>query len=372
MRLHHVSGFIAALAVGCVAPATQPAAPQEPAYTLVDEGHMRVRADLWPRLATARAERSDVSAEIEGVGHLEFAPDAAYAVRVPFPAYVEAVHVAAGAQVRTNEPLATLRSGEVARLRSEVRRLTATLSAQRDAVTRFKKLVTQGAASPRELVEAEAGLAAGEAELRGVRESLRAVQADHQGADRFILRASADGQVLLRTLDPGERVTPEDDEPAFLIGDAVRLIATAAFPEHEAAAVREGADCTFSVPALGAERFAGRLVQVVQTLDRATRTAVAVCMPKAPDPRLRGQMAVRVRATVRGDETLVVPRSAVLLRRDALVVFVVRGERLLERRTVALGARFGEKVQIVDGLTPGDEVVVQQAVLLDGELDRLL
>ncbi|MFY0535915.1 hypothetical protein [Nannocystis pusilla] len=93
---------------------------------------------------------------------------------------------------------------------------------------------------------------------------------------------------------------------------------------------------------------------------------------EGPDPRLRGQMAVRVRATVRGDETLVVPRSAVLLRRDALVVFVVRGERLLERRTVALGARFGEKVQIVDGLAAGDEVVVQQAVLLDGELDRLL
>ena len=55
MRLFHVFGFIAVFAVGCVAPATQPAAPQEPPYTLVDEGHMRVRADLWPRLATARA-----------------------------------------------------------------------------------------------------------------------------------------------------------------------------------------------------------------------------------------------------------------------------------------------------------------------------
>lgn len=61
-----------------------------------------------------------------------------------------------------------------------------------------------------------------------------------------------------------------------------------------------------------------------------------------------------------------------LLRRDALVVFVAAGEQLLERRVVALGAGFGDKVQIVDGLAAGDEVVIDNAVLLDGELDRLL
>ncbi|MFY0535916.1 hypothetical protein [Nannocystis pusilla] len=239
MRLLQVSGFIAVLAVGCVAPATQPAAPQEPPYTLVDEGHMRVRADLWPRLATARAERSDVTAEIEGVGHLEFAPDAAYAVRVPFPAYVEAVHVAAGAQVRTNEPLATLRSGEVARLRSEVRRLTATLSAQRDAVTRFKSWSRRGCFAAR------AGRGGGGAggrrggASRGAREPAGGPGRPpgrgplHPARERRRPGAAAH-------LDPGERVTPEDDDPAFLIGDAVRLIATAAFPEHEAASVREG------------------------------------------------------------------------------------------------------------------------------------
>jgi cobalt-zinc-cadmium efflux system membrane fusion protein len=372
MRISFLPGLVAVLATSCATPAPREPAMLAPAYAPAPDGCMRVREDLWPRLALARAERSDVEAEIEGVGRLEFAPDAAYAVRVPFSAYVETVHVAAGAQVRANDALATLRSGEVAQLRSDIRRLTATLAARRDAVTRFKKLVAEGAASPRELVEAESELAAGEAELRGVRESLRAVQADHRGADRFVLRASADGQVLRRTLDPGERVSPDDLEPAFLIGDAVRLIATAAFPERDAAAVREGAECMFWAPALGAERFAGELVQVVQTLDRATRTAVAVCRPDAADPRLRAEMAVRVRALVRGGETLVVPRSAVLLRRDALVVFVAVGERLLERRAVSLGASLGERVQITGGLEAGDEVVIDNAVLLDGELDRLL
>ncbi|MCY1054038.1 efflux RND transporter periplasmic adaptor subunit [Nannocystis sp. SCPEA4] len=372
MRTAFVPWLAAAVTVGCAAPAPRESVTLAPAYTPTADGRMRVREDLWERLALVRAERSDVEAEIEGLGRLEFAPDAAYAVRVPFDAYVEAVHVAAGSHVRPDDALATLRSGEVARLRSEIRRLTATLAARRDAVTRFNQLVAQGAASPRELVEAEAELAAGEAELRGVRESLRAVQADHRGADRFVLRASAAGQVLRRTLDPGERVSPDDVEPAFLIGDAVRLIATAAFPERDAAAVREGAECTFFAPALGAERFAGTLVQVVQTLDRATRTAVAVCQPETTEPRLRAEMAVRVRAVARGVDTLVVPRRAVLLRRDAMVVFVAAGDHVLERRVVSLGANLGERVQITGGLAEGDEVVVENAVLLDSELDRLL
>lgn len=370
MRSSQSLALGAALLLACAEPRPEPPGI-EPAYVAADDG-LRVREDVWARLRLAAAEATDVQAEIVGVGRLEFAPDAAYAVRVPFAAYVEAVHKTAGAQVRPGDALATLRSGEVARLRSEIRRLEATTSAQRDAVGRYRRLVTEGAASPRELVEAEAALAGASAELRGVREALRAAQAGHAGADRFVLRASAEGQVLQRYLDPGERVNPDDADPAFLIGDAGRLVAIAAFAERDAALLREGAECSFVVPALGAQRFAGELVQVVQTLDRETRTATAACVSQAPDSRLRAEMAAQVRAQVRGGEVVTVPRSAVLLRRDAFVVFVAVGERRLERRTVALGASLADQVQVTEGLAPGEQVVVDNAVLLDGELDLLL
>ncbi|MBL9101172.1 MAG: efflux RND transporter periplasmic adaptor subunit [Myxococcales bacterium] len=358
---------------GCASPGPGPgAAAYEAAYSLDGAGRMQVRADLWPRLGLATVEVSDVEAELVGVGRLEFAPDAAYAVRVPFAAYVEAVHVTAGASVRRGDALARLRSAEVARLRSEVRRLDATIAARRDAVDRYRRLVKDGASSPRELVQSQADLAESEAELRGVREGLRAVRADRAGADEFVLRASADGQVLLRTLDPGERVSPDDEEPAFLIGDAGRLVAMAAFAERDAAALRDGGACSFTVPALGAVTHAGTLMQVVQTLDRATRTASAVCVPTGVDPRLRAEMAARVRAVVRGAGATVVPRAAVLLRRDEFVAFVAVGEGLLERRRVALGPGFGGRVVVVEGLAAGERVVVADSVLLDGELDALL
>jgi len=365
--------LVGLLAAGACAEAVAPRTPQvEAPYEVAPDGRLRVRPDVWDHLALAAAATTDVQGELVGVGRLEFAPDAAYAVRVPFPAYVEAVHVTAGARVQQGDALASLRSGEVARLRSEVRRLTATISARRDAVARYQRLHQEGAGSPRELVQAQADLAEGEAELRGIREGLRAVQAEHAGADKFVLRASASGQVLQRFVDPGERVAPEDKDPAFLIGDAGRLVAVAAFPERDAASLRDGGECGFVVPALGSLAMEGSLMQVVQTVDRATRTASAVCVPRTPDPRLRAEMAARVRATVRGEDAIVVPRGAVLLRRDEFVVFVVAGELSLERRAVTLGTSVGEQIQVLAGLVQGEQVVVENAVLLDGELDLLL
>lgn len=360
------------LLTGCAAPTTVAAPQIEAAYEVSADGRLRVRPDVWDRLTLLATTTTELRGELVGLGRLEFAPDAAYAVRVPFPAYVESVRVTAGARVQTGDTLATLRSGEVARLRSEVRRLNATLSARRDAVARYQRLVHEGAGSPRELVQAQADLAESEAELRGVREGLRAVQAGRAGADRFVLRATASGQVLQRFIDPGERIAPEDIDPAFLIGDAGRLVAVAGFPERDAVALRDGGACSFVVPALGSLAISGNLMQVVQTVDRDTRTASAVCVPRAPDPRLRGEMAARVQASVVGEDALVVPRGAVLLRRDEFVVFVVVGERLLERRGVTLGTRLGGQVEVLAGLEPGERVVVDNAVLLDGELDLLL
>ncbi|MEZ4454075.1 MAG: efflux RND transporter periplasmic adaptor subunit [Nannocystaceae bacterium] len=367
-----VLSLCSALVAGCLesTPAATPTI--EAPYVARGDGLLEVRRDLWDRLKLAEVEITDVQAELAGVGRLEFAPDAAYAVRVPVTAFVEVVHVTAGATVRPGDPLATLRSGEIARLRSDTRRLGATIAARRDAVDRYERLVREGAASPRELVQAQAELAEGEAELRGVRESLRAVQATPGGADRFLLRATSGGQVLLRTVDPGERVGPEDLEPAFLIGDAEKLVAVAAFPEREAAALREGGECSFTIPVLGTEPHVGALRQVVQTLDRSTRTASAVCVPEAADPRLRAEMAAYVRSVVRGEDAIVVPRSAIVMHRDHFVVFVDAGERTLERRRVRLGAGVGERIHVVDGLQPGDRIVQADAVLLDGELDLLL
>ncbi|MFO7567215.1 MAG: efflux RND transporter periplasmic adaptor subunit [Enhygromyxa sp.] len=333
---------------------------------------LEVRADVLELLQFRTVEPTTVRPRAEGFGVLEFAADASYAVRVPFPAFVERVHVVVGEQVAPGDPLMSVRSSEIARLRADIRRLQAEAAAERDAVERFERLVEGGAASKRELVEAQARLSAVSAELAGLREILSSVQAGASGSNRLTIRASAAGQVLSRSVEPGERVDSDDDAPAFMIGDKDQLLVRASFPERFAASLRREAPCWFTVPALGPRRFEGTLTQVSLAVDAQTRTASAHCRPNDPSGSLRARMVARVEVEIDDAAALVVPREVVLLRRDRFVAFVRVGEDRLERRELELGARIGPNVQVLSGLSAGETVVERGAVLLDGELDRLL
>lgn len=329
-----------------------------------------VREDLARQLKTIVAGSSDVKAQLTGYGRLGFAADAAYSVRAPLPSYVERVLVAPGDRVRVGQPLAELRSSELARLRAELARHQVQVRVERQAVDRLGPLVEDGTASERELAEAVARVEVAEAELASVRQALAAVGPTGSG-DRYTLRASAEGSVVRRNVAPGERVSPEG-EPAFLIGDPERLVVRAAFPERDALWLVEGAPCSFTVHALGDERFDGSVVRVLGAVDPRTRSVEAFCSPDEQHAGLRAEMLARVEVSVRGENRLLIPRSALLMKRDQWVVFVRTEERVVERRFVHPGITLGDHVQIVEGVASGEHVVVEGAVLLDGELDVLL
>lgn len=359
--------------VGCRPGGSEPPEPlPSPPYEMADGGLVRVRRDLIAQFQFARAERSELRATLQGFGRVAFAPGASYAVRSAFAAYVDRVLVDVGQAVQRGTALAALRSPEVARQRGELRRVQVELATARDDAQRVARMAPEGAASARELVEARARVASLQAELTGVMGALSAVGAASGSGDAFTLRASAPGHVIARFVDPGERVDPAGDEPAFLVGDASAVVVQASFPEREAPMLAVGAPCTFGIAALGADRFEGSLAQVVRAVDADTHTATAICRPRSVDPRLRAAMVAQVEVEVRGAPSVTVPRGAVLLRRDERVVFVRRGGDTFERRVVATGSQFGDRVQVLQGLSVGDEVASDGAVLLDGELDQML
>lgn len=360
-------------ASGCVGRASTQELSKEPPYRVDPSAPERlvVRADLAARLKTAIAEGANVNARVVGYGRVGFASDAAYAVRAPFPSYVERVLVLPGDQVKVGQALAELRSSDLARLRAELSRAQVQVRVQSQTVERLRPLVADGTGTQRELAEAEAGLQVAEAELASVRHSLRAAGPTAGAGDRYTLRASADGYVVRRNIAAGERVNPEE-EPAFLIGDPDRLVVRASFPDRDARWLREGASCFFTVDALSGERLEGNLSRVLRSVNPSTRSVEALCAPKEQRGALVAEMAVRVEAEVGGEGSLWLPRSALLMKRDQWIVFVQKGENVLERRDVRPGVALGDRVQILGGVASDESVVVEGAVLLDGELDVLL
>src|SRR5262249_23337308 len=72
--------IVLALAIaGCSRERPRPD-PEPPPYELVEGERLRVREDLVPLLRFERVDESAVAAEIGGLGHVSFAPGAAYAL----------------------------------------------------------------------------------------------------------------------------------------------------------------------------------------------------------------------------------------------------------------------------------------------------
>lgn len=368
---------IAGLSIGLLAAAgcqqsRPPVQVAEAPFEVVDGALLRVRSDILASLKFATAQKSEVSAEISGLGEVTFAPGAAYALRVPFGGFVETVNVGVGEVVAENQVLATIHSSELAKLRSEYRRITEELASQADALQSAKSLDSTASIPRRRLIELQAAVGSLEAQRDGIRHALTAARTDEKGQDLLELRAPRAGHVIVRRLDPGELAEDPDNVPAFVIADPRRLVVKASFPERDAPLLAVDFPCRVTVSSLGETPFTGRVAAVVQAINPNSRTVEVRCDFESVDSRLRAEMLARVVVSVSGPPRLFVPRSAVLLRRDARVVLVRRGATDLERRTVAVGAHLDSKLEILSGLEEGDEVVVEGAVLLDGELDRLL
>lgn len=345
---------------------------EPPPYSVVATNELRVRPDIFAMLSFKEVSSAPSKATVRGFGRVAFAPSGSYAVRTSVAGFVERVLVSIGQEVKAGQVLATVRSGEIAKLRADAARLESTITTEEDGVTRVTKLIADGAASTRELVEVQGRLASARAEYAGVRDALSAVGALGGRGEYFDLRASAAGHVLARSIGPGERLSADATEPAFLIGDPKRLLVRGSFPERDVPLLREGAVCRYQVPALGTAEIEGTLTNVVRAVDSKTHTAEALCLPNEIDPRLAADMTAKIDAVISSSGAVTIPRTAVLLRRDDHVVFVRSGEDRLVRKVIHLGATIGDDVQILDGLSGGESVVVQNAILLDGELDRVL
>ncbi|WP_369977711.1 efflux RND transporter periplasmic adaptor subunit [Xanthomonas bundabergensis] len=112
------------------------------------------------------------------------------------------------------------------------------------------------------------------------------------------------------------------------------------------------------------------LERVLPGTATASQSTVARALLRNADGLWRPGSAVKARVTVAQQPAeLVVPASALQTFRDWDVVFVRVGDTY-EARPLQLGARDARQVQVLSGLTAGDEVVVEQSYLVKADIEK--
>ena len=181
------------------------------------------------------------------------------------------------------------------------------------------------------------------------------------------LKAPVDGVVLEKMVVAGQAVMP--GMKLYRIADLRTVWIEGAVFEQDLAFIRVGVPVRAELAAYPGRFVEGRVSFVWPTVDEQSRTArVRVALPNPGGLLKPGMYATLLfEARVPGGDVLQVPAEAVVQTGVRNLVYVVGPDGALTPREVVLGARAGQRFQVLSGLAGGERIVASANFLVDAE-----
>lgn len=173
-----------------------------------------------------------------------------------------------------------------------------------------------------------------------------------------VIKAPISGLVASRSVQPGEKVSP--DNRLLDVIDLAQMELEAAVPASEIVHVSLGQDVQVRVEGLP-HPFAGKVVRISPTTLAGSRSILAYIRIDNPQGALRAGMFAEAQLTLASKAgVLTVPRSAIRDEAGASFVYAIENQTLV-KKPVALGmqgtGQNGAAVEIASGLSVGTQVV---------------
>jgi membrane fusion protein, copper/silver efflux system len=294
--------------------------------------------------------------DIEAFGRVEQPEAQLAAISARIGGRIDKLYVQyTGETVRRGQPIAELYSPEVANAVSEYH----LASEYRDRLLRSD--------DPEAQSQAGALLAASQRKLELWGISAKQIEeGNSSGIPHVTIYASASGTVMERKATQGQYVTAGDT--LFTVADLSHVWIKADVYESQLPEIRSGQSVDVTSDALPNLTIHGRVDFIEPTANPLTRTVPVHVHVANPGMRLVPGMFVRAQLLSRApQETIVVPRSAVLDTGTRKIVYIATGAGTFEAREVIIGAPSDDLFPVSSGLKLGDKVVLAGNFLIDSQ-----
>ncbi|MEA3403205.1 MAG: efflux RND transporter periplasmic adaptor subunit, partial [Armatimonadota bacterium] len=204
--------------------------------------------------------------------------------------------------------------------------------------------------------------------------SVRQAQAAHDVVatqlSKHTVVAPASGTISRRLVDPGEAASP--GVPLLTIVNNELVYVEVSVSEADVKELHVGQHATVTLDALPDMVFDGTVAAVNPAVATESRSGSArVRFTPAGAPVHTGMFGRATVVVERQSDTVLLDRDALVVEDDDTFVFVVEGDRV-RRTPVRTGLMDQRRVEIVSGVSPGDEVVIEgQRQLSDGDSVRV-
>jgi RND family efflux transporter MFP subunit len=244
----------------------------------------------------------------------------------------------------------------------------ANLKLAQTTAQRWETLVNRGVVSRQENDQTQAQYQALSANVRALEKAVTAqrngVAAAKANLGRLqemkgylVVRAPFDGVVTLRNIDVGALVNA-GSTLLFRIAQIGILRTYVNVPQTQAGFIKTGQPAQLVVSNLPGRLFNGDVARTASALDPARRTMlVEVHVPNREGALLPGMYAQVNLSASRTDPPILIPGDALIVRPEGTEVATILPDHSVHLQKVNVGRDYGDRLEILNGLHPGDTIV---------------
>jgi RND family efflux transporter MFP subunit len=282
--------------------------------------------------------------QVELVATIEAVEQAAIAAKVT--GTITELPIVLGSRVTKGDLLVKISAEEIT---ARLLHAQAQLAQAKRNLVREEKLLKKNASTPET--------------VNSMRDMYAVARASFKGAQAMLgyttITAPFSGVITKKMVNSGDLATP--GTPLLRLVNESTLQAVTAVPESLVRLLTGGTELSVQVPSAGLA-LTGRVAEIAPAADPGSRTT-RVKINISDNPALRTGQFARVILPVDPATTLLIPQSAVVPFGQMDKVFVLEDGKA-QLRLVRVGSRSEKTVEILAGLIPGDQVIIDNNALL--------
>ncbi|MGD8845756.1 MAG: efflux RND transporter periplasmic adaptor subunit [Desulfobacteraceae bacterium] len=297
----------------------------------------------------------DLPVVVQSAGRL--APNREVVISAQVPGILMRYNADVGDKVSAGAPLVELDTADytLALDEAEANLLAARvkLSAAKNTFERASRLLPDKAITPELYDQTEAQYKSSKALVAQLKSR---VALERRRLDKTRITAPFDGYVTQRPVEIGQNVTIGD--PMMCVADMKTMRVKIYISEMDYMHLDKSDPVAVTVDALSQKELAGRVDKIGIQADSRTNTFEIEILVDNRDFSLKAGLTARV--TIRTEviaDAVMIAQNSVIFRENKKEVFIVEND-LAAARQVKLGRVDGSQVRILEGLVPGDKLVI--------------